>query len=63
MPAKSRTDQPTKADKQALHTTLNARFGIPLGRLRQLIDDSDARITRTDIERALLTYLRTLPKS
>ena len=63
MPAKSRTDQPTKADKQALHTALNAKFGIPLGRLRQLIDDADARVNRTDIERVLLAYCRALPKS
>ena len=63
MPAKSRLEQPTKADKQALHTALNVKFGLPLVRLRQLIDDSDARVTRIDIERALLAYLRTLPKS
>lgn len=63
MAAKSRNEQPNKADKQTLHTALNAKFGIPLGRLRQLIDDSDARVTRTDIERALIMYLRTLPKS
>jgi hypothetical protein len=63
MPAKRRDEQPTKADKQALHTALNSKFGIPLGRIRQLIDDSDARITRTDIEIALRTYCRSLPKS
>ena len=62
MPAKRRSEQPTKAEKQAMHAALAARFNIPLGKVRQLIDDSDTRLTRADIEQALLAYCLSLSK-
>jgi hypothetical protein len=62
MPAKAKAEKLTKAQKQALHAALNAKFGLTPAKARQLIDENDGNLSRQAIESALTAYFRTLAR-